>query len=288
VNQAAEHHGKFLHRHRWFTAFKWAIYCLLAINCWYFLQEDLASLTAMFEGQVTMDNIIQVFSAFMDTLGWLILLLIFEFETAIIPDDMLQGALKWILLGLKLVCYFFIITAFFGYFAEFVAFRDVIPFSTADVCSLADSGWNYVAKLDDYPPLDAVSCLALQGQELFRLPGTELIGTQEGMAHARRLTDIDVINAATWLVIVAVLEVEVWLQIKDRLSDRWLRFSVVMKAVLYFTLFVCAVWWFIDGDFIDWWDAFLWLVAFIFIEMNIFQWHEEVESHHPDIALAAG
>ena len=24
-------------------------------------------------------------------------------------------------------------------------------------------------------------------------------------------------------------------------------------------------------------DAFLWLVAFIFIEMNIFKWHEEVE-----------
>jgi hypothetical protein len=32
-----------------------------------------------------------------------------------------------------------------------------------------------------------------------------------------------------------------------------------------------------SGDFLDFWDAFLWLVAFIFIEMNIFTWHSEVE-----------
>jgi hypothetical protein len=27
---------------------------------------------------------------------------------------------------------------------------------------------------------------------------------------------------------------------------------------------------------VDFWDAFLWLVAFVFIEMNIFQWQREV------------
>jgi hypothetical protein len=29
------------------------------------------------------------------------------------------------------------------------------------------------------------------------------------------------------------------------------------------------------GDFLDFWDAFIWLVAFFFIEMNLFQWQEE-------------
>jgi hypothetical protein len=29
------------------------------------------------------------------------------------------------------------------------------------------------------------------------------------------------------------------------------------------------------GDFIDFWDAFLWLVAFVFIELNIFNWNQE-------------
>ena len=29
--------------------------------------------------------------------------------------------------------------------------------------------------------------------------------------------------------------------------------------------------------FLDFWDAFLWLVAFVFIELNVFQWREERE-----------
>ena len=39
----------------------------------------------------------------------------------------------------------------------------------------------------------------------------------------------------------------------------------------------CAAYWGFEGTFLDFWDAFLWLVAFIFIELNIFQWHEEAE-----------
>ena len=34
---------------------------------------------------------IQLFSATLDTLAWVILLLLFELETAVIPDDRLQG-----------------------------------------------------------------------------------------------------------------------------------------------------------------------------------------------------
>ena len=32
--------------------------------------------------------------------------------------------------------------------------------------------------------------------------------------------------------------------------------------------------WGILGDFLDFWDAFMWLVAFVFIELNIFQWQQ--------------
>ena len=52
----------------------------------------------------------------------------------------------------------------------------------------------------------------------------------------------------------------------------------IINSVLYAMLFACAVYWGIDGDFLDFWDAFLWLVAFIFIEMNIFEWREETQA----------
>jgi hypothetical protein len=40
-------------------------------------------------------------------------------------------------------------------------------------------------------------------------------------------------------------------------------------------LFLAAVYWGFKGDFVDFWDAFLWLVAFVFIEMNVFNWRQE-------------
>ena len=88
---------------------------------------------------------------------------------------------------------------------------------------------------------------------------------------------IDIINAGTWLIIVVLLEAEVWMQLRDFLTGAVLRISKYLKGLFYGLLFVCAIWWGIDGSFVDFWDAFLWLVAFIFIEMNIFQWHEETE-----------
>ena len=45
-----------------------------------------------------------------------------------------------------------------------------------------------------------------------------------------------------------------------------------MKFVLYSTLLLAAIYWGFKGGFLDFWDAFLWLVAFVFIEMNVFEW----------------
>ena len=30
-----------------------------------------------------------------------------------------------------------------------------------------------------------------------------------------------------------------------------------------------------NGDFVDWWDALLWLIAFVFIELNVLEWRQE-------------
>jgi hypothetical protein len=54
-----------------------------------------------------------------------------------------------------------------------------------------------------------------------------------------------------------------------------LKVSNVVKFVLYSILLVAAVYWGLKGDFVDFWDAFLWLVAFVFIELNVFEWRAE-------------
>ena len=277
MNTLDPHHGKLLHPHHLFIIFKWLVYSLLAWNGFQFLQEDLAASAETFGDTITWRNIVQAYSAFIDTTAWLVLLLVFEFETAIIPDERLRGGLKWFLLALKVICYFFIVYAFYGYLSKYGVIIDLLPFSSTDVCSLAGTDWNYVVSLDDYPLIDAAACAEMQGQELLQISGMEIIGTRQAFDSAWGLAVIDIVNAGTWLIIVVLLEVEVWMQLKDGLTDRLLSLSKYLKGFFYFILFVAAAYWGFEGSFLDFWDAFLWLVAFIFIELNIFQWHEEVE-----------
>ena len=268
---------KMIHPHRVFTLFKYTVYFLLAYNAFLFFQEDIAASAETFGDTVTWRNVVEAYSATIDTSAWVLLLLLFELETAVIPDEKLKGGLKWFLMGVRAICYFFIVYAFYGYCMKFLVITNLLPFHIGDVCSLVGTAWNYVADLDDYPPIDAVVCAALQGQELLQVAGTELVGTKEALDSALGLAIIDIVNASTWLVIVVMLEAEVWMQLKDVLNDRLMSVGKYLKIFFYGLLFLCAAYWGFEGSFLDFWDAFLWLVAFIFIEMNIFQWHEETE-----------
>ena len=78
-----------------------------------------------------------------------------------------------------------------------------------------------------------------------------------------------------WLLVVLVLEVDVRLQEHNRYEGVALFVSNVFKTLLYSLLLLAAIYWGIKGDFVDFWDAFLWLVAFVFIELNVFEWHQE-------------
>ncbi len=268
---------KMIRPHRVFALFKYTVYLLLAYNAFLFFQEDIAASAETFGDTVTWRNVVEAYSATIDTSAWVLLLLLFELETAVIPDEKLKGGLKWFLMGIRAICYFFIVYAFYGYCMKFLVITNLVPFHIGDVCSLVGTAWNYVADLDDYPPIDAVVCAALQGQELLQVAGTELVGTKEALDSALGLAIIDIVNASTWLVIVVMLEAEVWMQLKDVLNDRLMSVGKYLKIFFYGLLFLCAAYWGFEGSFLDFWDAFLWLVAFIFIEMNIFQWHEETE-----------
>ena len=89
------------------------------------------------------------------------------------------------------------------------------------------------------------------------------------------MTTVDVINSANWLIIVFILESEVYLQLKGKLSASFIFIAKWVKVILYSVLLLAAIYWGIKGDFLDFWDAFLWIVAFIFIELNLFEWNAE-------------
>lgn len=258
-----------------FRIFKYSIYSLLAYNVWLFFLEDFAASAQTFSNEITWRNIVEAYSATIDTFAWVILLLLFELETAVIPDEKLQGSLKWGLGVLRGLCYFFIVYSFYGYLRKYGVVTNLEPFTVADVCSLIGTDFTYARTLDEYFPLTPDVCAAMQGAGLQQIGGTQIIGTQEQHSLVHSLAVTDIVNAADWLIVVAVLEIEVWLQVSGRLSERMLRANKYLKGGLYGILFACAAYWGVVGGLLEFWDATLWLVAFIFIEMNIFEWQAE-------------
>ena len=132
-------------------------------------------------------------------------------------------------------------------------------------------GYTTILTLDEYPVLDTQSCDRLANQTLFQLNGQKILGSLTDWVGIQWLAWVEVINSITWLAVVVILEVDVWLQLRGRT----VYLSKIIKALLYSILLATATYWGFLGDFLDFWDAFVWLVAFVFIEMNLFQWQTE-------------
>jgi hypothetical protein len=268
-------------RYRLFTAIKYLTYALLCLNVYLFLQEEMASLEYTFTQGLELGQLIQVFAATIDTAAWVILLLLFELETSVLDDSRIHGGVRLALHGVRGLCSVAIVYAFTGYWAEMATLYQNSPLPTADACSLLGQHWSVLVGLDDYAPLDAGNCAAL-GPELFRLTGFDILASGEQLRSAQWLAWTDVINAGAWILVVVVLEVEVRLQLRGNLSDRVVNATKYLKFGVYFTLFAAAAYWGVAGDFLDFWDAALWLFAFIFIELNVFEWQYETAAEHEE------
>jgi len=259
-----------------YNAFKYTVYALLTINIVLFFQEELLATEQTFSQGINLVDIIQGFAATIDTTAWVLLLLLFELETSVLTDDTLRKtSVKATFIGLRVFSYGFVGYAFYGYFSKMLLTYNISPFVVDDLCAMVGQGYASIATLDKYPLLDTDSCAVLADQALFKLNGQQILGNASAWVDIQWLAWLDVINSATWVAVVVILEVDVWLQLRGRLQGGLVSVSKIIKIGLYGILFVAAAYWGLRGDFLDFWDAFMWLVAFIFVEMNLFQWQAE-------------
>jgi hypothetical protein len=275
--------------HGWslFTAVKYLTYALLLLNVYLFLVDELGSLEYTFSGAMTVAEFMQGFAATIDTGAWVILLLLFELETSILDDAKIHGALKLFLHGIRGLCYVAIVYAFSGYCSELITLYQTTPMPAAwDPCEGLTRPWFLLLGLDEYAPITAQNCAGV-GAHAMRLDGYSIVALPEVLRPVRWLAWTDVINAGAWILVVVVLEIEVRLQLRGRLTDHWMRSTVFVKYAIYATLFAAAVYWWFEGTFLDFWDACLWLFAFIFIELNVFNWQQETQAEAEAVAVQA-
>jgi len=250
----------------------------LSVNIALFFQEEMLATEQTFSQGINLVDIIQGFAATIDTAAWVLLLLLFELETSVLSDDTLRKTkVKVAFIGLRVFSYGFIGYAFYGYFSKMLLTYNISPFAVDDLCALVGQGYASIVTLDEYPSLDAQSCAVLADQALFQLNGQQVLGSASDWVSIQWLAWVDVINSATWVAVVIILEVDVWLQLRGRLQGSIVSASKIIKLFLYSILFAAAAYWGLLGDFLDFWDAFMWLVAFVFIEMNLFQWQAETD-----------
>jgi len=260
-----------------FQTFKYIVYVLLAMNIYWFYSEESAAAVVQFANGVALSDLIEAYSATIDTAAWVVLLLMFELETYVLDERHFTRRIAWSLHGLRAICYAAIIYAFFGYVANLTTLNEIVPLTdVSGVCALLPDSWSWAVTLDDYVAVTSANCDSLAvGGTLYQFNETRAVVDATGLTEIRRLAWVDVINAAVWLLVVLVLEIDVRLQERNRLEGLALTVSNSAKFVLYSTLLLAAIYWGVKGDFVDFWDAFLWLVAFVFIELNIFEWRQE-------------
>ena len=263
---------------RLFQLFKYVVYALLAFNVYLFWNEEVLAAAVQFPDGVAIAHLIDAYAATIDTTAWVILLLMFELETYVLEDHPYSPAVTWSLQGVRVLCYTFIVYAFYGYIVNLAFVYSATPLvGVSDLCTLVSDGWSYAIDFDEYAQITAGNCSSFSDAGTFiRFEGMPAAVDAAGMTDIRYLAWIDVINSAVWLLVVVVLEADVWLQERNRYEGGALRISTISKFILYSALLLAAIYWGFKGDFVDFWDAFLWLGAFIFIELNVFEWRQEI------------
>lgn len=260
-----------------YRLFKYFVYALLTLNVYLFFAEEWAASVHRFADGIAPENVIEGYAASIDTAAWVVLLLMFELETYVLDDEQFTPRTTWTLHGLRAVCYAFIIYSFYGYVTKlsFVLGAAPLP-NVSDLCTLVNGQWAYATGFDEYQILTAANCASMSAATAFhQFQGISAIVDAKGLTDIIRLAWVDVINSAVWLLVVLILEIDVRLQQANKLEGRVMRLSNASKFVLYGLLLLAAIYWGAKGDFVDFWDAFLWLVAFVFIELNVFEWRQE-------------
>ena len=263
---------------------KYSIYVLILYNVFYFAFEDFMSAEHRYRGGVDWSQFTDAFAQAVDSFAWLILLIMLELETWIIDDHKHRGALKWSVNAVSFICYIFIFLAFLGYYEKL---DFVLNFQSVDVqsaCNAVGSYLSYTIDIDEFAALSAQNCMNVGAAPYYANEIADIIASNKAYSDMYLLGYTEVINAGVWLLIVVLLWVDVYLQMHRQKADQYHLISKWIKVGLYSILIVAAIIWGFYGKFIDFWDAFLWIVAFFFIELNIFQWNEEIITD--DIAAA--
>jgi magnesium-transporting ATPase (P-type) len=274
-------------RRSWFRIFKYGVFVLVLGNIVFYLVEDIAVLFYLDES-APFSDVLLTFAATIDYVAWMALIVLFEIGTSAQAKNARDGARKWTITGLSAAFYVVIIYAAYGYAYNLVDIYQYEPIASGTACDLVEDNFGYLNSKGRPAPLTAEKCAAFTTELVYRSPEDHLIVTDENLEANQKLAWVDVVNSVAWLLVVLIFMVEIFLKQRDELTKFRLALCTGVKVVLYLVLTADAIYWTMYSAVIDAWDAWLWLMAFILIDMNLLGVEDEPEDRRATQPAAAG
>jgi hypothetical protein len=238
------------------------------INLVYYMYEDVTAYLYLAPKSTLFDKL-ETFAVSIDYVAWMVLIVLFEMETSAQSRDQLTGARRWVITGLTAVCYAFLVYAAYGYVAALGDAYNYEPIESRPACYFANTNFAYLNSTARPIELTHLNCGAFAGKEIFKSPKDNLIATEANVLALQELSWVDVFNSSAWLLVVLLFQIEVSLEQMKKLTKRRLKIVMGWKSLAYLVLVCNAIYWTAFSVFIDYWDAWLWLLAFILIDLNM-------------------
>lgn len=93
---------------------------------------------------------------------------------------------------------------------------------------------------------------------------------------------LDFANSLTWILVIAALQYDVYFEGNYSRFEQLIRTGV--KIVLYGALLIFALIWGIRGEVLSFYDAFLWMLSFVVIELDVFRFENRGLEENPLLA----
>ena len=256
---------------------KYSVYSWLVVDFGFYMTDDYLAYRAALPEDALLADIVQQFSTSIDMAAWLGLVFLFELETYALPDEAFKGWIPKALHGARLICYITIGYAAFGFTAETLENYVVNEVSgVSNICELADQGISLQTDVITYREITPGNCKELSDDSSFYHIADEVsvVGAST-LQHIRWMGWVDVVNAIVWILVVLLIELEVWLQAADRFSSLALTVARQTKTFLYLILILNGFIWTFTHYWLYAWDAFLWIFGFWAIELNLAEWERD-------------
>jgi hypothetical protein len=257
-------------------AIKWLVYALLCVNFGGYIIEDWHAMLYGMPEQPDWLDWAGNFATSLDTLAWLGLLGLFEYETHFMSDhaSRVKVYTTWFA---RFLCYLVLIHTYYAYTMNYLDLKAATPLpDMANLCAFAGQEVYYLWDLI-YTEVTAGNCEQLgQGPSWFQLLDQEAVTDRAGLAREVELAIIDLVEIMCWLCIMAMLELNVQLQERGVTSGRLLINSQRLKVLAYLGLFGLSISWALTSHWLYVWDTFLWVAGFFAIEMNMSEWRDEI------------